>query len=425
MDIIVTDLFGYNISDNSPLILITTNSIHKFLNKLTSNNDSIIFEYDINKINKSLSDHNINSKNYIPLGHILYEQSSTKLPSSLVLANRNFCRTPTDYEIITQFETGNIIRPFTLIDNVKYYSVGLFFNINNNLDNNNIAVFDPKYIINLQNTNNEKVTANDLFLLSSGLCGIKTINRSMFDNKNTKNIKLLSSTGKYLTGSPDKNVKIKSKQNDNKQNFSYNAQGELVSENKCLTVKNNNVLMDDCQNSNDQKWSMVNDKITLLNDSSKCLTSNPNNDSVVISTCDDNSSIQSWDKEDTTSNPEFKWDKFKGKNVVLVSSDNPWYVNNDDDESLIINYPVERILLKDGVYDSTYRDNANYKTNVILNPNLPDLGLGYSIKSREQYIEGFETDNKSNNNYIQLCIVVILILAFIIVYKKNYTLVNN
>lgn len=106
---------------------------------------------------------------------------------------------------------------------------------------------------------------------------------------------------------------------------------------------------------------------------------------------------------------------FPKKHLVLVDSDDPWYINKND------NIELKDISNKDyfGVRDK-YLEGTNFKTNIELNAADPTLGYGYSYADRKNVIiEKFTNNDKSN--YIILIMFAIIILLFIYnIYLKKY-----
>jgi hypothetical protein len=226
-----------------------------------------------------------------------------------------------------------------------------------------------------------------------------------------ENIKLVNNSNKYLTNSDDNYLEVKSKQTGLKQKFSYNVQGELVTNNKCVTANDDSVYLGSCTDADTQKWQYNNGIITPQDKTDKCLEAV--NGKIVLKNCD-NSEFQRWNKENTDENDNFTWQKYKGKNVVLVESDNPWYLYNNDKYELKYNSaPLDNNL--------KYRDNAEFYNMQVLDSNKPNLGLGYSYADRQSIgcnkIEGFNGENDDsyshNNNNMLIAIIVLLILFLV------------
>lgn len=419
IDIYVSDLFGYEINNNTQFILIGTNEIHKLLTKVVEHEKSIIFGYNKKKIDQILKLRNVDPNNFVSLGHILYPPD----PKVLILGNKKICKIPIGYTIVSKFGRGHIVRPYfeESDDNKKHYSMGLFYIDNNSkLTPEYIGIIPNQYLKKMEKERNlgdlGDLVVNDYFLLSSRNLGVYTINRNLF-KQDDKEFKLADSNNSYLTMIDDK-ANMRSKQNTLTQTFSYNAQGELTSDGKCLEYDPNNVLFfNKCDNLNEkQKWLVTDTKISPSNDFSKCVESNFGDDDIHLTNCNNDIDSQQWRLEDpdVPTSSDFNWDKFKGKTVVLVENDNPWYVNKDT--TVQMDYRKNEY---DHLYDDIkYRNNADYKSKFVINTSKPDLGYGHSYASREgtpcEKVEGFGSLVDNNNMYI---VIIILILLAIFYYR--------
>jgi hypothetical protein len=227
-------------------------------------------------------------------------------------------------------------------------------------------------------------------------------------------MKLTSMSGKYMTADNDtKNIKLKSKNKSPDQLLSYSAQGELIIKDKCITQpsgSNNPLYLSDCVGSESQKWDIIGNSIRPESDNQKCV-SYDSDDTLISKTCD-NSDSQSWQTEQSEdSNDSFKWTDYFGKTVVLVESDDPWYLNKDT------TIPME-YLKQQNLQEMYYRTNADYKPGRVLDENSPDLGFGYSYMDRAgqpcQKIEGFNEGQSDSPNVLMILLCIILL---IFIYK--------
>lgn len=103
----------------------------------------------------------------------------------------------------------------------------------------------------------------------------------------------------------------------------------------------------------------------------------------------------------------------KGKRVVLVDSENPWFVNRENTE--IANYIKPNSFTS---YNSNKISEDNfspYKSSMKYDFSKRDLGLGYSYKQRYEALEHFNLNNESNNKYV---LILSLILILLIVLKN-------
>jgi len=226
------------------------------------------------------------------------------------------------------------------------------------------------------------------------------------------NIKLLDMSNKFIT-SVDNMPVLKSKQSNLNQQFTYNSQGEIILDDKCLSYKpNNSVYFSSCNDGQEQKWNFDYNIISPKSDPQKCLTSN--NDKVSVEQCkQDGDDSQIWDVEYESKTPnDFSWNSVKGKSVVLVQSDDPWYINQDT--TIPMKYNQDFNINN----DLSYRDNADYQSNFVMDRTKRDMGYGYSYADRlgqccSKKVEGFgEKCNDQSSIIVIVLIVIILLLIF-------------
>jgi hypothetical protein len=259
----------------------------------------------------------------------------------------------------------------------------------------------------------------------------------MFNNDGTL-LKIASAGGKYITRVDNDIVskpKLKTKQHGKNQSVTYNTQGELIVGGKCLTYKNKpnpELFFSDCDKSDtNQKWHFADGQISPKSELTQCMApvtslGSSQQDEISVKNCD-NSDEQTWDTENPSisTSTDYSVDEYKGKTVVLVEADDPWYINVDS----TIPTPVRKmdIVLND-VFPTTV---AAYESDMILDMSRPDLGMGHSYASRQgidcQKIEGFNGTNSDNANNKQnngqnfmIMMICFLILGLILhKYKKS------
>jgi hypothetical protein len=276
--------------------------------------------------------------------------------------------------------------------------------------------------------------------------------------------KIMNSNGKYITTLPDSNkIVLKDKLNRIEQNVSYNAQGELIIDGKCITTSDGSTLkMDDCNNSKGQKWIIKNNKL-ILYDNKKCISDNTNNDNTDNDNTDndntyndntdnDNTDNDNTDNDNTdniynndesdislracnqntTDSSEQTWfqeliDKnkdniFKGKNVILVNTDDPWYINKEF--TIPQKYIDNNLSSLDNNLEYDYGDFNSYFN---INNKRADLGYGYSYASRlgEKCNEHFTNTKKKinenniyDNDYTSIIILLCILLIIIFLYRR-------
>lgn len=409
-DIFVSDLFGYNIDNNTPFIIINTKESHKLLHKIAEADNTSIWEYNKHKINDILKSRNVDHKKFLPLGHVLYKQNF--VPNTLILGNIQLCKKPSGLKEISTYGNGKLYLP---VDNEnKYTALGLV-HLHNNSQIPNICLI-PKELVTMLNKfsgDTGKLIVNEYNLISHESSRFPSIVKSELVSDDLRDIKLISTSNKYLAMSHGNNkAELRVKQNTENQNLSYNAQGELIIGDKCLTYSGGSlpVYFEKCDDNNRQKWNLNGKNIVSRNDITKCLTSEENE--LYVKNCSDEDS-QHWDTEgsDNVSHTDYSWDKYQGKTVALVESDNPWYINQND--TVQMKYGKDQKIYT----DIKYRNNADYVSDFAYDMTRPDVGLGYSYADHQgvdckkiEKFDGFKDDN-------QLVFIILLILFAIVVWR--------
>ena len=241
-------------------------------------------------------------------------------------------------------------------------------------------------------------------------------------SNNNETIKLCNTAGKYITAINSDNgqsfAKIKSKLHNSNQAVSYNTQGELIVDDKCLTYRDAMapVYFDSCSSSNSkQKWRISRGKINTADDD-LCLTSsieeNNTDENIYVTGCD-NLDQQTWDTENSDSDGpnDYRWNKFKGKTVVLVQSDNPWYINKD------ITIPEKWI---DGFKLSTDmgdRLDLTYAQRAEMQSRGYDTSFAGRAGIEQHIIEGFDGSQYDQITATQLLAVIIIIIVILVSCK--------
>jgi hypothetical protein len=221
---------------------------------------------------------------------------------------------------------------------------------------------------------------------------------------NPSKLKLTNKQNKYLT-LIDNDAKMKTKLYSNNQSVSYNAQGELIINDKCLTKKNDNSIgFDVCKKDKNQSWNLDNKKIYPSSSSDNCLFSQ--NEKIELGKCSDdevtNFNIEDTDTERTS---DYSLKKYSGKTIVLVDSDNPWYLNKDTTNPM--NFNKSQIIKP-----LSYRNNAdfgNYKNSEFEH---------FKPKTEKKDKDNKKKENESiSQNQIIFLLLIMVVLLFI--YKKS------
>lgn len=409
-DVSVVDLFGYPATNVSAFVAVNSNELYKILKKEACSKSTSIWSTNKSKLNDILKMHNLNPDFFVELGNLYYD--SFHNITAIILANKSICKHATKFIHVSKYSDGDVFLPVEKTGN--YIALGLIWNKTISSVLNGYVVH--KDFVKIIKENGNTLCKNDYFLLSHPKIGIKYIKKSKLCDNSMKDMKLTSMSGKYITSDNESHDAILSISKNNNQVMTYNAQGELIINDKCLTHENSGLYFDACNKSDKQKWTSVKNTIRPQNDKSKCVTAT-NSDNVNISECNDSIS-QDWVSEYTynTNNTDFEWQNHFGKTVVLVESDNPWYLNDGSTER-------QQYITQQKLNDELlYRHNADYKSNRVLDKNSPNLGFGHSYADRVgqscDLIEGFDAHQSDNLNII-LCILFLLFALFLYRYSKK------
>jgi hypothetical protein len=225
---------------------------------------------------------------------------------------------------------------------------------------------------------------------------------------NSQQFKLTNKKNKYLTFI-DNNAKMKTKLYSNNQSISYNAQGELIINDKCLTKKGEKeVEFDVCKKDKNQSWDLDNKKIYPSSSPDHCLFSQ--NEKIEINKCsDDENTIFNIEDDDTDRTSDYALKKYMGKTIVLVDSDNPWYLNKDT--TVPVDFHKSLITTP-----KTYRNAADFGD--YKNPEFEHFKQPSKKKSRDNKAKNKnkDIDSISQNQIIFLLLVMV---ALLFIYKKS------
>ena len=297
----ITDHSGNNISNNSHFVVFQSDDITELLTPIAKSKQYTIYDYNRNVIDPLLSQKNVNPNIFLSSGHVIRSRVGTN-PNKIILVNKNISKQPTSSELIMYFIGGQIINP-TIENNESYSTLGFYFIKNDQVLNNNFIALIPTNLL-------EKLP-----------------------HKNNLAFGDYSIVGQVWTVNMKVSQEISTKKKPSRNDMSYNVQGELIANNNCLTLNDDSsVYFDTCDSTNkNQKWTVKNHKIKPLYNSEECLEANYL-DNMYIKSCQD-IETQSWNTLESDATPDNIWDKYRGKRLVLVQADNPWYINTQLDPS--------------------------------------------------------------------------------------------
>lgn len=343
----ITDIFGNkSVTSKSPFIILSVINDKSIvdLNILSKVSDNI-WKYNMIRITRVLENIKIDPTQFNPVGYVYKKDNSAK--KLLLLINKQISQQPHDFSYVADYKQGSLWRPigYPPVDNTKILSL-IYSPTKDKPFDNNISLINSDFLIQSGNYFNEfsLLNINAILNESDWKKEAYTINRALFSQVfQAFNFGLILNNDKYITDRLQKTTKLRSRNTSKDyQKIGYTVQGEFeINEGKCLTVpdEHDNIYLD-----------TYNDQIKQKLYQPKPLTQNDNlgypldstfisqYDNTSLSYKDDIKDGNVWDMElYNILGPDYKWEprqrlsdiKYKGKNVVLVQSDNPWYLNKD------------------------------------------------------------------------------------------------
>lgn len=194
-----------------------------------------------------------------------------------------------------------------------------------------------------------------------------------------------------------------------KKLFNILPEGRVEYNGKCITMDNNGGVYDiECTYAPIQEWKYANGNIYALDkttNKTKCL----HHDKTLYD-CD--ITINGNNKDINENDVRYpKWHKKFGKNVVLVSSDNPWYINHESTTILEQRQPEN----KNANYTDFYKPYGIYnKANMKkIDKSQPSTGIeGFSVISNKSQL---------TNPYTILIIILLIIIISQIIFLMCYS----
>lgn len=432
----VTDLSNNgSVNNETKFLLIHLNDKNR--SQLLKKLDANIYGYNFDIIAEILQNNDLSIDNYRYLYHIFVTMS---FPKYIVLGHKSVTMKPNGYVRSLDYNNYTIWRP---TDESGYHHIGLLCTVYNNSEPNNdiieYGLVDVNYLIRLPVNdsviNQPLITANEFGSLMTPIDTLYTINRAKVTlNGRNLSFKLKDINQKFITPTGSNSQELEMNINDyiEKQYITYNTQSQLVMNDKCITNNSENNVslsssnagtspasLENCNllhdNLNQQKWYQYDNKfISYANN--KCLTSD--NNQLLVKSCSDNSE---WvkDKQEYFDPNDIYWNKFKGRTVVLVEADNPWFQNKN------IESPQIYITPSPELNKVTLRNDADFDSKYLLDKTKYDLGLGHSYSSHPAIpcIEGFSPRHATNfslKSLIRIIVILILVVIFSYVIYMRY-----
>lgn len=427
----MTTLITYPISstgieNTTPFVLIKIPYPSELLIEKYVDNDIVICEINMDKLSSV-----IGTSSFAKIADVIINKRNIQNNIDVIIVNKinNVSRIPPLYERVMKLGHGYVWQPISLSVPHSFIGIGLIYSDKN--PSYDYRIIHKSYLINLSTNIPKPITSKHL-ISTIGSMFITERNDKILINDKYLNVvigvgndkpKIENFVGEWMKPSETKNNIVPFDSTiDNNGEISTQTptpvvmpDGRLEFGNKCLDVDDsNNVVYNNCVDTQPQQWLFHNGHI-LHNTTGKCLkNTNQQNENHNL----DQFSLDNCNIEKTgnfTGEQKPTWTKKFGKNVVLVSSENPWYVNTAISEPTQIKQPT---TVTHPEYTDFYKPfgifskhNINKTTNA-----QPTLG-----------VELFEpsTDEKpyfaTNILYIISCLMSILLIFHLIRLYKNST----
>ena len=429
----LTDIFGLPLNQNNqnqqysyPFILLHCFKPELILNIIVQN-DQCICKPVKEFIDNVLYNSQIDPHEFSTLGDIIIPTTTLSTKRiTVLLANKIglISKYPVNYVNVGDISDVHIWKP---ICSNNYMALGYVVS-KDKPSINEIVTIKKDYVTdyNGQMLPNKYTNMNEFNLLTTQDSQRYTLARSA----------LLNETNSVAISSKVNNKNISSNDSDSDDiPISHTIQGELKIGNKCLSIDNNNKIdQTSCDNSTGSKWYFYNDRI--ISDYNQSCLSMTDNDTVIGQPCKLSDKNQTWNIKNSKSvvvdNLQQIDDKFttvKGKKVVLLESDDPWYINKTEQVEGLANSETTELNLVE--YEAAAKYDPSFKIDVT----SPDLGHGHSYVERngaqyydscfrdDEKVETFDgkanTKTRLNFNSIICCLIFVVFIMLLVKYFYN------
>lgn len=409
----VTDITGStNINNDSPFIIVKSNNMHDHLVKITSDNGYSVYRLNYQSLSKLVNKYSafIDMDNYMSIGDLCSSGEIT----DVILANKNTIASMNKYKKVGTIGNHTAWVGKATKNGNELRSIGVVLTEKDSPPKFNIPILPINYLVKMH-FGGSKIRGNEFNILSYFTDGLWTIVVSKFMDHESY-FKYSNTNGKYLS-SINSTLSMKDSK-DNMQNIRYTSDGQLMIDNKCITVNNGKLILSVRSNTDlNQKWVKKADKFMSLSDSNfnKCLGIDKNNN-VVLKNCP--KSVE-WDFQNVdyidVRNP--KWKSVKGKSLVLVDRNDPWFLNKDIVD--VIEHPGNGKISPIG-YDLVKDDQTPSRIGGTPKKNRSSFSDGYfDGDQKDKIIETFDDESDSSDNFLLILLSIVLLIVIIIRIRRK------
>ena len=403
MSTVLTSITGGNITERTPFIIIKLTLPNNLLYTKYENDKVIIYGINVRQLSTTLRENNIKPI-FSAISDILYKKTQNKTIQFLVVNDTiKISKTPIVYEKIIKFGKGYIWKPVNITFPVIYNSLGMIYSKKQPVDDGRLIVSSI-----LKNSDDILDNLSIFHLILSNEYNMFT---TEYDSRRTIDLQKVMSLPSFNTINNfmaiDNNLTSQNNQTvehvgnivSNNSNINFLTEGRVEVDGKCI---DDDLSMIDCVDAQLQQWGFENGNIVHMG-SGKCLNTEHNS----LVECDIKNHGNYIDKnEQPVQYP--MWNKRTGRNIVLVSSDNPWYINTEDSEpSIIISDQNKNLHHTDYPKDYSIFKHDNLK---IISETQPSVGVE---PFNELSNDSHKTNKMSLDNVYAYIICVLLIIVVI------------
>ncbi len=388
---VVSDIFGNRLekgidkNNGLPFVILHTAQPHLLMSRIGKSESDGVWTLDYPLIMHALYANRLTPARFAPLGHLY--TTKAKLPDkvSILLVNTDpsISVSPIDYTSVGMYRNMHIWKPIA----PKGYSALGYMVSSDKPDITRTRVVNDNLVTEYRDRlkpKNGMIAMNEFNFVSFEGEKRKTVKRSEL-LRAANMVRLQSNRGRFITRTNDRqnHVDLVPESVEEKQRIKY-AGGQIKLEDKCIGVNPNKwdnfAYLQDCDDSSYQSWYPYRDHY-VSEHHQRCLSDS--GDQLEIEECNFADPDQSWMSEslqnviqDSFQEHRQPWKTRKGKRVVLIEDDNPWYINK-------VHKPIGiRHDKRTELNKVDYRDNADFYSKFMMDTHNPSMGYGYSYADR-------------------------------------------
>lgn len=434
----MTDILGSrNIDNDTPFIIVSSDNLHKLLDKVKFVNPYTIYRANMLKLGRYVRSktYTIDLANFVPVGDMCSNRKITKI----LLANKHVVPTSPSYTRVGRLGGMSMWIAEMKRKNVESRSLGIVLTNGNSSPTFRTPVIPKSYLVRMD-FGRSLLKGNDFNVLNVRSDGLWILIRNKFINPDSPdspkwgsygNFKYIDKKGNYLSVSTENDDVGLLPENSRKQKIRLTSNNQLAMNDKCLEVTSSGkIKLRKCSNNRSQKWIPNGSNFISASGGNfnKCLGYD-HNGNIKLQECNKTEwTKQDYDEDDVS---DIQWRTVRGKTLVLKNRDDPWFMNEKIVKSR--EYIKSHLPKALNEYDSyaksavncgpkeeriSYDDvNIHCKSKEGFHNNDKNYmgrdGTHYMRKKRKRGIKGM------TDSFILLLLIIVLLILVIIKLNRN------